>query len=64
MVDGKCMSTSPHSICHEMLRFGIDHTVFFRDEKPGRVDLHAGFGAGSWMHLSAIGRCTALDTAI
>ena len=27
-------------------------------------DLHAGFGAGSWMHLTAIGRCTALHNAI
>jgi pyruvate/2-oxoglutarate dehydrogenase complex dihydrolipoamide dehydrogenase (E3) component len=33
----KRMSTSLHSLCHEMLRFGIDHAVFFRDQKPGRL---------------------------
>src|SRR5258707_1345318 len=27
MVDVKRMSTSPHSLCHEMMCFGIDHAV-------------------------------------
>ena len=37
MIDGKRMSTSPHSLGHEMLCFGIDHAVFFGDQKPGRL---------------------------
>src|SRR6476660_6235830 len=41
------MSPSPHPMCHEMLRFGIDHAVFLRDQKPRR--LCSPRGLRSWL---------------
>jgi hypothetical protein len=36
VVDGKSM-IRPHSLGHEVLRFGIDHAVFFGNQKPRRL---------------------------
>src|SRR5262245_23236648 len=46
MVDGKRVSPGLNSVCHETLRFGIDHAVFFCDQKPGSLRSPNGFWSG------------------